>query len=232
MRILFTWVVLLFIASPSLSQVKKFYKINPGQRVLEAIPAADIYQYPSFTAGEAHFKNGRVGYAYLNYNNLFGEMQFIGPKKDTISLSDEETLNFIAIGIDTFYFDHGYIQLIGSYGPLKLARKKEMHFTNRERIGAFGQKSSGSSVEAYSSISSSQSLKDLVANEILTFSLLTTYYVGDRFDHFKAANKKNLLAICGKEENKIASYLKEESIDFKNEEDLRKLATFVHQLYN
>ena len=226
---LLSLLVLITFTSATFSQEKKIYRINPGQKVLDAIPAEDVYQYPSFTQGEVYFRSGRVGYALLNYNNLFGEMQFISPKKDTLSLSDEETINYISIGADTFYYDKGYIQLIGNYGPLRLAKKRELHFSNREKLGAFGLKSSGS-IDTYTSLSSSQALKDLVAKEILTFSLLTIYYFGDRFDQFKLANKKNLLNICSKQDDKIQEYLNRESIDFKNENDLRKLADFIQKL--
>src|SRR5262245_16348829 len=103
MRVFLSLICVFSFALTSFSQEKKNYRVNPGQKVRDAIPMEEIFQYPSFSSGEVYFRNGSVTSAPLNYNNLFAEIQFIDAKKDTLSLSDEQTISYISIGADTFY---------------------------------------------------------------------------------------------------------------------------------
>jgi len=71
MKLLSLFIVALAIASSAFSQARKYFKVNPGEKITESIPRADLFKYPTFQPGEANFKNGRVGSANMNYNNLF-----------------------------------------------------------------------------------------------------------------------------------------------------------------
>ena len=59
-------------------------------------------------------RNGTAANVKLNYNSVFGEIQYIDPKNgDTLSLAVEKDIRFIAVEKDTFYFDEGWMELIG-----------------------------------------------------------------------------------------------------------------------
>jgi hypothetical protein len=76
----------------------------------------------------------------------------------------------------------------------------------------------------------SQHLRNLVANEKLTYTERITYFIGDRFNHFSKANKKGLLKIYHSKEKEVEKYLQENKTDFNNEEDLKKLSTYLQTL--
>jgi len=75
------------------AQKNKRYTVNPGQKIFEVIPQSDIYKYPEFTVGMVLIKDGTFASAKLNYNGLLGEMQFIDPRGDTLSLADEKNIS-------------------------------------------------------------------------------------------------------------------------------------------
>lgn len=219
-----------FLGLAGFSQ-RKIYKINPGEKFLEVIPKEEIYSYPDFAEGKVYLKGDKFSTAKLNYNALFGDMQFIDQKGDTLGIADEGNIQSIVINKDVFYYDKGYLKLLANYNGLKLANKKYFSFTNKQKVGGFGEVSSAS-IDAYDRISSANVFNDLVAKEVVTLSSYNLFYIGDQFNHFKPANKKNIQDIFGKKQPKLQQYLKENTVDFSSEEDLRKLLLFMQDEQN
>jgi len=223
---------LLFILSYSFSvsaQSKKTFSVGPGKKIAEEIPITEIYKYAVFTMGEVAFRNGTAANVKLNYNSVFGEIQYIDPKNgDTLSLAIEKDIRFIAVEKDTFYFDEGWIELIGGTPEVRIGKKKLLELTNREKLGAM--EAPGFAVETYTKYTGSQHMKDLVAKEKLTFTEHISYYFGDRFNHFSRANKKGLYKIYGDAHERVDKWITENKIDLNNEEDLKKLSVYLQTL--
>ena len=80
------------------AQNRKSFSVNPGKKIVEEIPITEIYKYAEFKMGEVSFRNGTAADVKLNYNSVFGEMQYIDPKNgDTLSLAEEKNIRFIAV---------------------------------------------------------------------------------------------------------------------------------------
>jgi hypothetical protein len=204
------------------AQKRKTFKIRPGEKLVEIIPQDEKYSYATFIDGYVYFRKNTYSAAKLNYNSLYGEMQFIDDKGDTLSLADESGIKLIVINSDTFYFDKGYLKQLENLGEIKLARKTFFTFTNRQKLGAFGETTSAS-VDTYNAISGSNYFKELVAKEILTIAKYSVFFIGDRFNNFKELNKKNLLEFYSKNGSELQAYLKDSNPDFANEEDIKKM---------
>jgi hypothetical protein len=212
------------------AQAKKTFSVNPGQKIVDAIPVTELYTFPEFTIGNVTLKDNTVATVKLNYNHVFGEMQFIDPKTgDTISLADEKNIKFVAVEKDTFYFDEGWLKQMDHISTLTIAKRKLLQMSNKEKLGAMDSPSFGA-IETYTKYTGSQHMRDLVAKERLTFSEHVTYYFGDRFKHFSRANKKGLIKMFNKDEKQLETWLDDNKIDFNNEDDLKKLATFLQSL--
>ena len=222
MKHLFAFISICLCYQNVLAQKTKTFKINPGQKVVEAIPKDDMYSYTEFIMGNVYFKNGQSYPAKLNYNSLFQEMQFIDRKGDTLSLIDAATIKQIVINTDTFFYDKGYVKQVADYGKIKLAGKEFIAFADRQKLGGYGGESSGR-IDTYKSIQDGTTFKELVAREILTFVKRTVFYFGDEFNHFREANKKNLLNLYPSKSKEIKSYLKENKMNFSDEVDLKKM---------
>lgn len=218
---LFAIVTLLTLQNAS-AQNRKTFKIQPGEKVVDMIPAEDKYMYAAFTDGNVYFRQNTFSKTKLNYNFLYGEMQFIDASGDTLSLSDEETIKLIVVKNDSFIYNKGYLKLIKDYEDVKIFNKSFFTFVNRQKIGAFGEVSSAS-VETYNSISGSSYFKELVAKEILTIGKNNLYFISDKFFNVKPFNKKGLLELRPKDEEKIKAYLKTNKVDFNNPDDMVKL---------
>jgi hypothetical protein len=215
---------------PLFGQETKTYKVNPGQRVYDAIPPAERYAYPDFESGLVNFRNGRLGGGRLNYNAILAEMEFISDKADTLGLDDRETIRTIVIRSDTFFVDKRYLQKVEREGKLVLARSRVIMMSNHRRVGAMGLESDAS-VDAFTTLSSSGSpLKTMVAQEILTFKEHITYYLGDAFGSFRQINKKNLSAMFGSHKKELEKYMDEQHPNFLKEEDMRKMLSFLASL--
>jgi hypothetical protein len=211
------------------AQSRKSFSVNPGKKIVEEIPIAEIYKYAEFKMGEVSFKNGTAANVKLDYNTVFGEMQYIDPKNgDTLSLAEEKNIRFIAVEKDTFYFDDGWLELIGGTPAIRIAKKKLLEITNREQLGAM--EAPGFAVETYNKYTGSQHMKDLVAKEKLTFTEHISYYFGDRFNHYSRANRKGLLKLYGDSSEKIDKWISENKIDLSNEDDLKKLSIYLQSL--
>jgi hypothetical protein len=222
---------IIFLFGVNLSaQTKKTFTVNPGEKIVEAIPITEIYTNAEFRLGTVALKNGTSAFVKLNYNSIFGEMQFINPQNgDTISIAEEKNVKFVAIEKDTFYFDEAWLQLIDSDSTIKLAKKKSLEMVNKEKLGAM-EVPGFAAIETYSKFTGSQHMKEIVAKERLTFAEHKTYYFGDRFNHFSKANKKSLLNLYRSNETKIEGWLKDAKIDFSNEGDLKRLFNFLQEL--
>jgi hypothetical protein len=230
MRKIYISVIIILLGTGGSAQSKKPFIVNPGQKIVEAIPANELYSYPEFRTGTVTLKNGTSADVKLNYNSVFGEMQFIDPKKgDTISLAEERNIKFITFEKDTFYFDEVWLQQIVNNTTMKVARKRLLEMTNKEKLGAMEVPGFGA-IETYSKFTGSQHMKDLVAKERLTFTEHITYYFGDRFNNFTKANKKSLLNFYRGQEEQLVAWLKENNTDFSKPDDMKKLFDFLQTL--
>jgi hypothetical protein len=204
------------------AQKRKTFKINPGEKVTDVISWEDKFTYPDFIAGTVYLRNETYFPAPLNYNSLYGEMQFIDSRGDTLSLADESTIKWIVIKTDTFYYNKGYLKLVKDYGEIKLAMKQIFSFVNRQKIGGFGEISSAS-IDTYNTVSGSSYFKGLITKDMVTIAKNTVYYIGDSFNNFKELNKKNLLELYAKRETTVQAYLRQHKIDFTDESEIRKM---------
>lgn len=212
----------------ALSPQHKTYKVYPGQRVSEALLNNGLYQYPKFTQAQVYYKNGNYGNGLLNYNRLTGEMQFIDPNGDTLALNNEPEIDMIAIGKDTFYYFNGYMQKVEDFSA-KVAKQTYLEMTNRERKGLYGN-TNQTAINTHTAVLTNQGVKDIVPQEVLTFRERTIYYIGDRFGHFKPLNKKNVLYLYSTKEKEVSIYLKENPVNFLEEDDVQRLINFLKTL--
>src|SRR5262245_21107643 len=98
------------------------WTVKAGENIKEVLGDSVIFRYPQFVAGSVYFRDGSVANAKLNLNLINGEMQFISPSKDTLTVTNEVTIKYITIRTDTFYFDKVYVELICGKGTVKLAK--------------------------------------------------------------------------------------------------------------
>jgi hypothetical protein len=215
------------------AQTSRPIRVKAGENIMTAIPFADRYRHPAFLPGSITYTSGTTSKALLNYNLLLGEVQFIGPKGDTMSLANEQFLRHIAIGETSYHFDQqaGYLEIRAEHHPLKLAVKHILVVGGNDKVGAYEQSTGASSIKNYSSYSTGNTqIQQLTVKGDVVFSGQTTYHLLDQNNRSYLANKGSILKLFPKHKKAIEQFMKEEALDVRQEDDLRKLLQFCQQL--
>lgn len=204
------------------------WTVKPGENINNVLAPEVKFRYPIFTEGTVFFRDKTRSNALLDYNLLTTEMQFIAPKGDTLAVTNEATIQYIAIGADTFFYDKGFVRLVAGNSTAKLAIQESLAIGDVKKKGAYDQFSSTSSVTTVKSVRLQDRVTNLTAQQELTILKETVYYIGDQFNHFLLANKKNIIKLFGKKERAIEQYMKDNKVSFNKEADLKALMDFLN----
>ena len=217
---------LLFCDRPY-AQNAELFTVKTGTSISKGVPDSVLYQYPRFTTGSVHFRNGTSTVAQLNYNRFLDEMQFIQASGDTLAVSDEETIKLILVGNDSFYYDKGYFLVVSNNSSLKLAIKQGFKIIDKQKKAAYDMSSSVSSIRNVNSYTTEGKIYDIAVAQDVVLASETHYYIGDEYNKFVPATKKNLMELYPKLRYEINSYIKENGVRFQHKEDLEKLLQFL-----
>ncbi|OQY95778.1 MAG: hypothetical protein B6D37_04800 [Sphingobacteriales bacterium UTBCD1] len=223
----------LFLAVVTLrssAQGDDLFTVNPGERIVQAIPNAAQYFSRNFISGLVWFKDDRMGRIDLNYNYLYGEMMFINEKGDTLAVASPQDFKLFALGKDTFYFaGNSYYHNLGAFGKLRLAEKTVFGITDVKKIGAMGVETSAVSIDQFRQVQqASTGMKDLVVQEKTIMKKVTEFYISAKEDVFVPATKKNIEKMLGGRESLVLKkYLDSNKVNFYKKEDLIALLTSI-----
>jgi len=222
---------LLFFSLPlytsAIPQNAGSFIVKTGTSISKSVPDSVLYQYPQFTAGRVHFRNGSTTSAQLNYNRFLDEMQFLTDHGDTLAIAEAETINLILVGIDSFYYDKGYFFVVSNNGSIKLAIKQGFKILDKQKTAAYDMSSSVSSIRNVNSYTTEGKMYNLAVREDVVLTRETYYYFGNNYNQFVPATKKDLMSLYPKHRNEISKYIKENELRFQDREDLEKLMQFL-----
>ena len=226
------WCLVLLLSGSGFAvaqQAPTSFRVKAGEDAAKVIPAQYMYRYPAFQEGKVAYMNGSFAPAKFNYNFLLGEMQFIDPKGDTLTIAGEPTLHAVLIGEETYLYnqENDFLEVIADYNTMKLGKRQTLEVAGAEKLGAYNQSSGASSIRNKSTYSGSngQGFK-LVQKGDVIFSDNVYYFLIDQRNQFYRVNKPNLLKAFPKHRKAISEYLKAHSPDLNNEEDLKALLRF------
>ncbi len=213
-----------FLLDPLLliSQEYLSYKVEPGENPNVVLPVSARYSYNEFKPGAVLMSTGVTSRAQLNYNHLYGQMQFL-KTGDTLYVSNVDDVKYVAVGTDTFYYQKYWLRQIACSGKIRLAEHKMLDYANNEKMGPYGGKSPGA-VERVQSIDVVGAIdKNYIAREVLIFVERNSYYFSDRFGRYVPANKKNILDVFGKSTPGLEKYLSDAKPVYTRREDMLAL---------
>lgn len=196
---------------------------------MDVLPASEVFLYPDFTNGKVFLRDGSKTEAKLNYNRLVDEMHFVSAKGDTLALDKEETIEYVVIRSDTFYYDRGYVKLLSSGTMAKLGIRQTWKITDTRQVGAYNSTNNSIGVLSYVSVNEGGRLYDLTVNEDVILTKIERYYFADNFNNFVVADRASLLGLFPKQQNSLSKYLKDNKVSFSNREHLEKLMGYLEQ---
>ena len=207
----------------------KEWTVKSGESIKEVLGDSIIFRYPQFTLGWVYFKDGNSSNARLNLNLVNGEMQFIAPAGDTMTVSNENTIKYITIKEDTFYFDKVYLESVYANAKVKLAKMQLFKSGDIQKMGGYDQPSSVSSINNSSYFYNGSQVAKLTERTLLKLHKATIYFIGDRFNNFLPAHKKNIIRMFSGKKTAIETFMKENKIMLTKEADLIKLTDFLEK---
>jgi len=206
----------------------KTFVVQPEQRISDVVGAEDMYAFPAFSQGTVYFTDGSSSSALMNYNALYGEIQFIDPKGDTLSLADENRIKVVTINNDSFYFDsHGLMQELASAGKGRVLRRTIIRQSTASKVGLYDQTVNGGAASSYSSLSSGAHDANLIVKQKVTLTKESTYFFGDDRGHLQPASRKSAEKVFSDKKAVIADYLSKNNVNFKNSDDLKNFVTYL-----
>jgi hypothetical protein len=229
-------IILVIFGSFSLTlkaQDAKSIRVKADTDLKYAIPVADRYRYPQFKEGTVSFYNNAPATAKLNYNFQLGEVQFLSPTRDTLSLANEQTIKQIQIGNDIFYYDvtHGYVERIADYPKAYLVVKAMFKVAAVEKMAAMGKSSGSSSIKEVNVLSNgNSSVQKLASKGDIVFSKEKMYFLMDLNHRFYKTTKGGFSKLFPTHKKSIEAYFKSETLDLENEEHLKKILQFCSEL--
>jgi hypothetical protein len=203
------------------------WTVNAGESIEHTLGDSVIYRYLQFMPGAVYFRDGKVSPIRLNLNLVTGEMQFISPSNDTLTVANEATIKYMTIQADTFYFDKVYIELVHGNAAAKLGKVVIIKVTDIKKEGAYGQMSSTSAINTTNSFYYDNQSYKLTVKSAITLHKETIFYIGDAFNNFQPAGKKNIYKMFNSKMPAIEPFVKDNKIELNKEEDLVKLIDFL-----
>lgn len=191
------------------------------------------FRFQEFKQGTVYFKDGSKSAARLNYHLLVQQMQFIDPKGDTLALDNESTIKHIEIGDHLFYYHNkDFLELVEDLSTVKLLARKHVRVADRQKIGAYGQPSSTSSIDSYRSVYANDRAYQLSINEKVVLTGDIAFFILTNTGAIHAANKSNLIKAFPQHRSDIEKYVSQNPVNFKNGKDVTKLLQLVRTLNN
>jgi len=220
--------ILVFLCSALFAQEKtiKINTIKDKDVLLKA-----IYAYPDFTEGSVHLKDNSTAETKLNYNRLNNEILFIHNIKDTLALSSPETVDYIVIGNDIYFYVAGsYVKQLTAYSSINLVQTSRLKYMGTEKKSdGYGSYSNASADESVNNVQNGvQSKIGVDENQIYTLS--DTYYLLTASKKLLPVNKKNFIKSYPKYEKELNDYITTNNIGFEKVADLEKLLQYAQSL--
>lgn len=220
---LFLVVFVMFLGLHLKAQIVKDYSVRVGEKPNEVLPNEALYELPVFKQGTIFLRDGTSSIKKINYNFFLNEMHFIGDNNDTLAMAEPVLIKRIVIDSMVFYFDKGFLKEIFNSGKYKLmVREHLMQIGDRTR-GAYDMPTASSSIRTYGTINNGQTLQLQVKKDVI-FRKEISYYIGDSFDLFLKATKKNFQLLF--EQKDIFQFVKANHINLNKEKDLKFLLQF------
>lgn len=229
--------LLLININASISQTKSFV-INPGESYSAKIPLTEMYEYPEFQKGVVVLKNNSSSLVKLNYNRLYQEIMFIEPSNgDTLALATPEMVEIIKINNDEFYFNSDcFVKVDTIINDIKIASQHYFTKSNESEAG-YGKKIESSTVTGKTFVLQNagdhiRQRMDLSPEETVILYTRSNLVLVDQNNKVYEINRKQLLKIFDKNDNKLKVYLSEKKPSFNSREDIIALIEYMTQQTN
>jgi hypothetical protein len=223
--------LLLLITLSLKSQKTESITVKAGEDLSAVLSSHGLYKFPSFIIGTVLFKDGTTTNARLNFNVFMNQIQFIGDNGDTLIIDKPELTDSIKLDSTVFYYQKGYYEIIADHKNAKLARQQKINFESVKN-GAYGRESPGASIETYGRIGTpfTTTTNVLILNEDIIVKRETLYILTYKKYRTTKATLAGFFSAFPDIKNETQTFVETNNINFKQEEDLKKLIQYCADL--
>lgn len=228
MKIIYCYCLLVLHCTNGSAQITETFRVKAGEDLSSILSSHGVYKNAAFINGTVFLKDKTIASALMNYNIYLGELQFIDPKADTLSIATPEIIDSVMLNETLYFYLKGYLQVIRNYGYIKLASRTKIEF-RPVKLGAYGSQATNVGVESYGHIGNAGpylNSKEFTANQDLLVIRETSYSLLYKNVKEVTAKRSGFLGAFPKIEKAVATYMEANNIDFKKKDDLIKLLTY------
>ena len=169
----------------------------------------------------------------MNYHQIYDEVLFISAKGDTLAVKQPETIAYVVMGTDSFYYvNKGFVQKLTHFDGNNVLARRILKYIGKENKGPYGVYSpvSSSYNQPEMAVSDLDHLRKMKNDELLLYVYHVQYFISDRFRNYYPATKKNIFNIFSKNEKQLKQYFKANEVNLNKYDDLKNLLTFIQGL--
>jgi hypothetical protein len=201
------------------------------------IPWKEKYRYSEFRDGYVYYAMRKESNpTKLNFNRYRSLISMIDEKGDTVFVANFEIVKYIIIDKDLYYHDYqkGYFEILSNPDDsIRLAVQRQMKIGKREKLKDYEIPKNRSTKNSFSLIY--KPLNPTFPREEITISRIDIFYLMTVDHETRIANKSAFFNLFPNHKHQIQDYLLQQAkqrmrINFRKEEDLKKLLTFCSAL--
>jgi len=205
--------------------IPKNYVLTEFKQASLKIPFNERFQFENFRKGFVYKQTGKRSEAKLNYSYLYGDILFIGPSLDTLSISDLHLVKNVSIGESIYFYDqkYGFVEIIGERDGVKIGRKSQLalvDYDKRASFERFGSPTSKQNQTTFVGMPTHVSI-DNITN--LTLRSQVLYFIIDKNNRFHLAGRDGFIKVYARAKKKVVAYLNGHDVNYNNENDLKKV---------
>lgn len=230
MRAFILIILALFFSTHVLAQGTTRVQVEDNED-LQAALKNDVYRFPTFQTGKVYLPNGRSQTALLNLNLLTDQIQFIDEHQDTLTILSPDALSHVEIDTSKFvYYNNGFLEMLQEYGHVLLAVSQKLKIADIQKEGAYGSKNSAASIASIGTGFTDKLRYTPKVYDDMLINLNQAFYLLDKEANVSLVNKRNVQKAFPEHKAEISAFIKEHKTNFKQEQDIRLLLTYINAL--
>ena len=209
-----------------------------AQDVIEHKRGEDLQQYlldsikfvvPEFQSGVVIFNDGNYSRGPINISTIEQRIYFIASDGQYQVLSNEDQVTRATIKNRTFVKSkYGYVELLRNNEKASLGAVRRTSFFETEKVGAYGMASQTTSVTTIGSIQTNGTMYTLGVDQKTPFKYKIIPYLY-KDGKVLMTTKKNFQKCFPAKKAEIDAYLKDNSVNFEDMDDMTALYEYLIQ---
>lgn len=230
MKTLYFFLSLLVVPISIPGQTPQTITLNNNKASAEVIKPELQYIFPEFRHGRVFLKDKKVIDCQLNYNFLLDEVHFIDVNGKKMALANLHDILYVSIDNRIFIStSDGYFEVVEP-GGISLVYKWICNIIEKGKEGALGITSDAPSIYQMNQISFDARNWKLDVDKEAVVSVEVIPYLKVKSKCIPVKGAKDFFKAFPGKSSGIKLYMNQSPVDFKREEDLRRLTRYCNSL--